>query len=443
MPVTKQDQRVAQLKTPLGKDVLNAVRFDGVEGLSTLFEYSVEAIGDKTPVDFNAAIGKNSSLLLNGKTTPRAFCGVLVGADWLGESDSHNLYRLTLRPWFWLLSRTSNCQIFHDMTTPQIISKVLGKHSFAEFQLKLTENYPPREYTVQYRESDLDFVCRLMEEDGIYYFFEHTETAHKLILADAKSSHTRIQGLPDVLFVDRLVGIRTDTESFLDITAARSFSAGKIALNDYDYGKPSAKMETQHNSPSGYANDSLEIYDYPGRYTETSDGERFAKVRLEAEQAGDKRRRAKGDVPAAVPGGLLTLANHPAGQREHRVSGGVLPSPVRGAGLPLLVRRRRRRRRPLHRLLRAAAVRPPVPRPARDAEAHRAWAADGEGRRRQRRGDRRGLRRAHPRPVLLGPEQGSVAPGAGGAGLGRQGLGRRHDPAHRPGGGGRVSGGRP
>ena len=316
MATPKQDQRVAQLKTPLGKDVLNAVRFDGVEGLSELFEFSVEAIGDKNPVDFNAALGQNCALLLNGKTTPRAFSGVLVAADWLGESDSHNLYRLTLRPWFWLLSHTSNCRIFHKKTTPQIIEEVLGKHGFSDFALKLTESYPPREYTVQYRESDLDFVCRLMEEDGIYYFFEHSETAHKLILADAKSSHTPVPGLPDILFVDRLVGIRADSESFLDLTGGRSFNPGKVALNDYDYGKPSASMESTQTSPAGYANDSLEIYDYPGRYTETSDGDRFARVRLEGFQAGDRRRQAVGDVPAAFPGGLLKLKNHPQGSEN-------------------------------------------------------------------------------------------------------------------------------
>ncbi|WMS44140.1 type VI secretion system tip protein TssI/VgrG [Acuticoccus sp. MNP-M23] len=311
MATPTQDQRVAQLKTPLGKDVLNAVRFDGTEGLSTLFEFSVEAIGDKNPVDFDGAIGKNCTLSLHGKTTARNFSGIMVGADWLGESDSHNLYRIVLRPWLWLLSRTSDSRIYHKKTTPQIIEDVFGKHGFSDFTLKLTESYPPREYTVQYRESDLDFVCRLMEEDGIYYFFEHSDMGHKLILADAKSSHTPVPNLPDILFVDRLVGIRTDSESFLDLTAARSFSAGKVALNDYDYGKPSAQMETSHNNPSGYTNDGLEIYDYPGRYTETGDGNRFAKVRLEAEQAGDKRRKAVGDVPAAYPGGLVRLKNHP------------------------------------------------------------------------------------------------------------------------------------
>ncbi|GAB5378502.1 MAG: hypothetical protein AcusKO_49640 [Acuticoccus sp.] len=164
---------------------------------------------------------------------------------------------------------------------------------------------------MQYRESDLDFVCRLMEEDGIYFFFEHEEGKHTLVLADAKSSHKPVPGLDDLMYLPRVITGRTDTESIYEIITNRSFQTGKIALNDYDYEKPTASMKSQHANATGHARDTMELYDYPGRYTETSDGDRFARVRLEAAQAQDFRREAVGDAPALCPGTVVRLTDHP------------------------------------------------------------------------------------------------------------------------------------
>ena len=306
-----QTQRVAVLKTPLGPDVLNAVRFEGGEALSQLFEFTIDALGDRVSIDFNAAIGQNCTLSMEGKTVERHFCGVLVNAYSLGESASFNTYRLVLRPWLWLLSQTSDCRIFHDKTTPQIVQEVFSGRNFNDFTLRLTENYAPREYCVQYRETDLDFVCRLLEEDGIYFFFEHTDGKHTLVLADSKSSHQPIAGLPSLMYQPRIVSGRSDKESISEIVTDRALSTGKFVLNDYDYEKPSTAMKSEHANPTGYTRDNLEIYDYPGRYTETSDGDRFARVRLEAVQALDYRRTAAGDAPALVPGALTRLVDHP------------------------------------------------------------------------------------------------------------------------------------
>ncbi|MEM7694506.1 MAG: type VI secretion system tip protein TssI/VgrG [Pseudomonadota bacterium] len=312
-----QDFRVGKLSTPLGKDELSLVGFEAVEELSHPFQFDIDAISqDLSPLDFNKAIGKNCAVTLEGKTAERVFCGILTGASARGRSDTYGLYSLTLRPWFWLLTHTTNCRIFANKTTPDIIKEIFQDRGFNDFELRLSESYSEREYTVQYRETDFDFISRMMEEEGIYYFFEHEKAKHIMVLGDAKSSHTPVSGLSDVLFVDRLVTQRTNTESFFDIAQHRSFQFGKVALNDYDYNKPSASMLSQSASPGGYSNDQLEIYDYPGRYTETSDGDRFAKVRLEAAQAEDFRRVASGDVPALVPGGLFTLRNHPDGAQN-------------------------------------------------------------------------------------------------------------------------------
>jgi len=312
----KQTQRVAVLTTPLGADVLNAVRFDGAEGISELFEFSIEAVGEGGPVDFNAAIGQNCTLSLEGKTVKREFCGVLTEAYHLEASASLMTYRLVLRPWLWLLSRTTDCRIFHEMSTPDIIQQIFNDGGFNDYTLRLTESYPPREYCVQYRETNLDFVCRMMEEDGIYFYFEHEKGKHTLVLADAQSSHNPIPGLASLMYLPRVVTGRSDVESVYEIITHRSLQSGEVILNDYDYEKPSAKMTANRANATGHTHDQLSLYDYPGRYGETSDGNRFARVRLEALKAIDFRRQAIGDAPALVPGGLTRLEDHPDGSQN-------------------------------------------------------------------------------------------------------------------------------
>lgn len=307
-----QSRRVARLKTPLGPDVLNAMRFEGTEGLSELFEYTIEVISEKVTLTFDPAIGENCSLVIDGKTTlSRAFCGILVQANWLGTSNDYYIYRLTLRPWLWLLSRTSDCRIFHEQDAPTIIRTVFQDRGFVDFQFRLTESYAKREYCVQYRQTDLDFVLRLMEEEGIYYFFEHSEDRHVLVLVDAKASHRPVVGLPPVMYQARYASGRTDQESIAEINTNRRFQFGKVALKDYDYLNPGDALLTSFASKASHARGELEIYDYPGRYVDEKVGERLAKVRLEAEQATDKRRQATGDVVALFPGALFTLRNHP------------------------------------------------------------------------------------------------------------------------------------
>ncbi|MEM9224671.1 MAG: type VI secretion system tip protein TssI/VgrG [Pseudomonadota bacterium] len=307
----KQTERVVVLKTSLPEEMLSAVRFDGVEGLSELFEFTIEAVGERKQIDFNSLIGNNCAVTIKGKTADRLFNGILVQADHLGASTSLNTYRLVLKPWLWLLAHSSDCRIFHKKSTPEIIQKVFRDRGFQDFKLRLTENYKPREYCVQFRETDLDFVCRLMEEDGIYYYFEHSEDKHVLVLADSKSSHDVVPGLPRVRYLDRMISARSDVEAIFEIITNRSFQPGKVSFNDYDPKKPNASMKTDETNSVGHAKGTLELYDYPGRYTETSDGNRFSKVRLQAMQARDKRRHAVGEAAALMPGGLVTLENHP------------------------------------------------------------------------------------------------------------------------------------
>jgi type VI secretion system secreted protein VgrG len=314
-PVLKQQGRTAELKTPLGKDKLAITRLDGSEGLSELFTFNIEAFSDTEDVDFDGALGAKCTVTVTSSEKTRHFNGVLVEAQWTGFRENLHSYRLVLRPWLWLLSRVSDCRIFANKTAPEIISDIFAKHGFATVEKKLTENYDPLEYYVQYRETDLDFVTRVMEEFGIYYFFRHDDGDHTLVLADAKSSHAPLPGGGKIPF--RQVEASRRREPHLSHwTPGRRFNTGRVVLNDYDYLKPSASLLSESESSSGYQNSKLETFDYPGRYVEKSDGEKYAKVRLEAEQASDNRSQGVGTVVSLFPGALMSLTDHPAGSQN-------------------------------------------------------------------------------------------------------------------------------
>ncbi len=299
-----QDQRAASLQTPLGKDVLVLGRFDAAETLGGLFVFHIEALSEQPNIDFNQLLGLNLSVKLQTvDQLERYFNGVLVQARWTGARNDLFVYQLVLMPWLWLLSRTSDCRIFSSMSIPDIIVQVFQDRGFTDYRKATTGSYPTLEYCVQYRESDMNFVCRLMEEYGIYYFFEHTESKHTLVLADSKSSHGPIPGLSSAPYLPgSSASARRDKQQFDNWSTFRGFQSGRFVLNDYDYEKPSANLLSNAEHSGGYAHGVMEIYDYPGRYDDQGEGNTLAKVRLEADQAKDQRRTADGYAPSLTSG---------------------------------------------------------------------------------------------------------------------------------------------
>jgi len=312
-----QDQRIASLDTPLGKDVLVAVRFDGMEGISELFDFRIEALSEQADIDFDKAIGNNCSVKFKSYEEPnRIFNGVLVQAQGLGAQANLFNYRLTLRPWLWLLSRTSNCRIFKNKKAPDIIEKVFSERGFSDYRMATTGNFPELEYCVQYRETDLAFVSRLMEQHGIYYFFEHSKDKHTLVLADAKSSHRPLPGHANLPFISNERQSRRDQEHVFRWSPERRFRSGKFELNDYHYLQPNADLKSDAQGSASYNKSKMEIYDYPGKFKKKNDGETYAKIRLQAEQAMDQRRYAEGDSISLFAGGLVTIEKHPKGSEN-------------------------------------------------------------------------------------------------------------------------------
>jgi type VI secretion system secreted protein VgrG len=320
-----QEKRLAVLTTPLGKDALLLAGLEATEGLSELFEIRIDAVSEDGALDFNAALGRNAAVeVACPDEITRYFNGIATEAETLGTSGRYHAYRLVLRPWLWLLSQRANCRIFDKTvvprtTAPEIIKKVFTDAGFNDFRENLSQSYPVLEYCVQYRETDLSFVCRLMEENGIYYYFEHSADKHTLVMADATLAHQPIPGLDAVRFAIETSAPPWRDQHLTRWSGERRFRTGKVSLNDYDYRQPGTKLLSDSEKPGGYARASFEAYDYPGRYIDPGEGERLAKVRVEAEQALDYRRYALGFAPSLYPGGTVRLTGHPSDDGQYLV----------------------------------------------------------------------------------------------------------------------------
>jgi type VI secretion system secreted protein VgrG len=306
-----QADRRAEFTSPLGKDVLVLTDFSGSEGLGELFEYHIDALSDKENIDFDPAIGEGCMVKLktdDGKT--RIYHGIMTEARWIGWRDEYCHYRVVLRPWLWLFGHQANCRIFLEKPLKEIFQEIFHAQGFSDFEWRV-QSRDKIEYCVQYRESDLAFVCRLMEHYGIYYFFEPSDGKHTLVLANSRSSHKPIPDLPKVAFNQSARGFQDDQQTLSEWVSERRFRTGKVQFNDYDYQNPGKDLKAPKEAAEKYRRSKLEVYDYHHKYDQKEKGEELAQFRLEAEQALDHRRSASGDAASLYPGGLVTLEKHP------------------------------------------------------------------------------------------------------------------------------------
>jgi type VI secretion system secreted protein VgrG len=303
-----QDGRVGKLATPLGKDKLLLVSFEGVEGMGELFEYRIEALSTDSNINFDDALGRNSSVhLTTSDGAGRDFSGVLTHARWLGKRGNYYAYSLVLRPWLWLLSLTSDCKIFPNKNPRDIIKQVFEDRHFSDVIDLTAQDYPTLEYTVQYRETDLNFVLRLMEQYGIYYYFQFmpgdgdSPSIHYLVLADS-TTHVPLPNPTDVIFLPPTVTARRDTQQFNDWTKSRAMVSGVFALNDYDYENPGSSLLASAQYGYQFAHPDMEIYDYPGGYDKQDEGVKLAVVSRDVERTHNQRWSATGYAPSLTPG---------------------------------------------------------------------------------------------------------------------------------------------
>jgi type VI secretion system secreted protein VgrG len=221
-----------------------------------------------------------------------------------GKDEDLTAYEAEVVPWLWFLSLTQDCRIFQEKNALEIVEEIFGKYGSAEYEIRCVETPPQREYCVQYRESDLDFVSRLMEEEGIFYFFEHSEEGHKLIIADDSSAIHECEG-QEVFRIAATATARTDEDVIEVLEREHQVFTSRVTLTDFDPLQPSLDLA------SSASDESLEeLYDYPGLYDRLPKGERYALIRLQERAASQHVVRGTGKCRAFRTGFKFDLSEH-------------------------------------------------------------------------------------------------------------------------------------
>lgn len=303
----KQSERLGRLSTELGEDVLVLLRFDGTDYLNDLFEYRVEALAVRDDLDFDALVGTHATVEIETHQSSHPFDGIVTSARWAGVGENGHRYDLTLRPWFWLAGKRRNQRIFHRQTVDQILQELLGDYAGLgdpHLEIKLSNQYPELEYTVQYRESDLQFARRQMERFGISFYFRHGKGSHTLVITDDELNLEEIGERPFKRFDGHH---QYEREHFWEWAPERNVTTGAIRQTDYNFKMPNQKMETAHLGDAAYAQGQIESFDYPGDYLDEAPGKILTRMRTTQERGGDRRNRAVGDCVSLAAGLRVTL----------------------------------------------------------------------------------------------------------------------------------------
>lgn len=295
---------------------------DGGETLSELFSYVVQL---KTPDTLNLGyvspaanlplkpmVGKdlcvNIELDGGGK---RHISGLVTAARVVGHEGRSVTYELRMEPWLKLLTHTSDYKAFQNKSVVDILDEVLAEYPYP-VEKRLVESYPVRTWQVQYGETDFDFLQRLMQEWGIYWWFEHSEDSHTLVLADAISAH---KACPDSPLVEwHQEGLKLDKEFIHTITANESLRTGQWVLDDFDFTKPRSLLANTVANPRETGHATYEHYEWPGDYFDKSEGEMLTRIRMEAQRSPGSRVLGGGNIRTLMTGYTFTLENYPTAE---------------------------------------------------------------------------------------------------------------------------------
>jgi type VI secretion system secreted protein VgrG len=311
-----QENRIFKIETTFGKDVLLLQSIKGRESISEPFEFEFSLHSEDHNLSFEEIIGTKAAVTIKLEDdSERHLNGVINSFRHEGTfvlDGGHNAaifshYRATLVPWFWTLQLNNDCRIFQTKTVPEIVAEIFGEHSSANYKNRLTKTYPEREYCVQYRESDFNFVSRLLEEEGIYYFFEHKNNEHTLVLIDDFSQIKSCPHQPEADFITLRGNDKTGT-FIKHWNFSREMRPDSVELRDFNFKNPSLNLTVGISSKNGKK---FEIYDFPGEYDKHADGDKLVKIRYEEQQCRTEKSEAVSNGRGFEAGFRFALNEHP------------------------------------------------------------------------------------------------------------------------------------
>ncbi|EFB2192632.1 type VI secretion system tip protein VgrG, partial [Escherichia coli] len=294
----------------------------GTETVGELFTYSIKL---KTPDILNLGyvspaanlqlkpmVGKDLCVHIEldggGK---RYISGLVTAARVAGHQGRSVVYELRLEPWLKILTHTSDYKAFQNKNVVDILDEVLDEYPWP-VEKRLVENYPTRAWQVQYGETDFAFIQRLMQEWGIYWWFEHSENSHTLVLADAINVHKACADSPLVCYYQK--GLKLDKEFIHTITANESLRSGQWVLNDFDFMKPRSLLKSTVANPRETGLAEYEHYEWPGDYFTKSEGEMLTRIRMEEQRSPGSRVQGSGNIRTLMTGFTFTLENYPTAE---------------------------------------------------------------------------------------------------------------------------------
>jgi type VI secretion system secreted protein VgrG len=313
--------RAMEIATPLGEDLLFH-RMRAREQMSTPFEYHVDLLSVKRDINLDDMLGKNVTVKLAlADDSTRFFNGYVTRFAQGGSLGRYTRYFAVVHPWLWFLTRTSDCRIFQDMTVPDIIKTVFGDEPTNDFKLELTSSYRKWTYCVQYRETDFNFVSRLMEEEGISYYVKHTDGHDTVVLTDSTGKHAPTPGYEKISYISPEQVSRPELEHITSWDFTREIQPGVYVHDDYDLERPSVDLKTKKVLTRTYSPSDYEVYDYPGHYVQKAHGEQYAGVRIDELGSQFETSRAVTNAKGASVGSLFTLEDYPREEqnREHLI----------------------------------------------------------------------------------------------------------------------------
>ncbi|GLS86106.1 hypothetical protein GCM10010873_10800 [Cypionkella aquatica] len=320
MPTFSQDNRIGRMFTPLPANDLVLIEFSGSEAVNTISQFRVKALSSKPVSAIEPLLGEAIAVEI---VTPlgevRDFHQMVDAIRYLGPEGSEHVYEFELRPWFWQLSRRINSRIFHEVNVIDVIRKIVdeyGNSDVAGFIDLTVGSFPELEYLVQYNESDMDFLCRMMERFGINYHFKMEQSRHSLVLTTGADAFSDAPSVPRAFSPLGSRGDNTD-EHFEAWSPQRQLTTGAVRLMDYNFKTVSANMEARRENLRGFVGANMESFGYPGVYLTAEEGKPIAQRQLDAHRMGDATVRAQGNAASLGAGMKFPLSAHSdAGQLD-------------------------------------------------------------------------------------------------------------------------------
>jgi type VI secretion system secreted protein VgrG len=322
MPYT-QTNRPAKIATPLGADKLLFKSLSGTERLGRPFQYELLLLSTDPDIDYKKIVGKEVTVTVKSpyESSTRYFNGVISSFAQTTYSKELSQYVATMVPKFWFTSLTADCRIFQNKPVKDILSTIIKTEGeVTDYRDSASATTPTREYCVQYRETDFDFASRLMEEEGIYYFFEHKDGKHTLVLCDSPASHAKAEKADTVPFIMAQTP-GNEKPGMTSWNARYEAQPGAFVHADYDFKNPNNVLRSNELVSRNHTGSDREIFDYPGMFEKAAEGDRLAKVRLHERQTRHVLHVGETTALTLATGTKFDLKEHPkaAYNREYLV----------------------------------------------------------------------------------------------------------------------------